>query len=437
MSKARRFAFTWHDYSDETVEYLMKIPPEKCDYLIGGFEICPETSRKHIQGYVEFATPLTMGSAKGRLDPKLKSKSPVHLEIALKIRAANIHYCTKKDTKDESAIEKWGNDMFEVKNKIHNQGKRSDWHEMHDFIKDKPDFCEFAEQYPEAAIKYHAGIDRLIRAVKEKQQFEEFCSAYEDAILTGWQSKIVDELKFPANDRKIIWIWGKNGNAGKSWLSRYLVAKLGAARFENASSKDIAHAYEGQPIVCFDYSRTVEERVNYQILESLKNQTIFSPKYNSSAKYFKTPHVICFANWEPNRSTLTGDRWDVRCIDDFGPYIATASTDTIAPNPLKNEGDLEIIEDNLRDNAVDWTAISDALWGLDRPDDPTDLACVGPPQDAPLSPAGRNTVFLAKKIDLPASCDDDNIASDSEDDESSYAAGLPSAVGASPSTGSG
>ena len=46
---------------------------------------------------------------------------------------------------------------------------------------------------------------------------------------------------------------------------------------------------------------------NYEALESLKNGAMFSPKYESKSKVYDMPHVIVFANWQPDRIGLSID----------------------------------------------------------------------------------------------------------------------------------
>jgi hypothetical protein len=37
---------------------------------------------------------------------------------------------------------------------------------------------------------------------------------------------------------------------------------------------------------------------------------LWSPKYQSSVKRFKPAKVLCLANWKPDETKLSMDRWD-------------------------------------------------------------------------------------------------------------------------------
>jgi len=124
----------------------------------------------------------------------------------------------------------------------------------------------------------------------------------------------MDEIKFPPDDRKVIWYYDEIGNNGKTWLSKYLLAKGDAAYFTNGKTTDISHAYNGERIVIFDFSRTLDGKVNYGAIESVKNGVLFSPKYNSTTKVFSCPWVICMANFKPNFAALSRDRWSFRTL---------------------------------------------------------------------------------------------------------------------------
>lgn len=314
-SKLRRRTFTWYHYTDEDIAYLMEIPANKADYVCFGFELT-QAKGKHIQGYIECATPISGAAMSLRL-LRSKAKNPglTLLKLINPSRECQIHYCRKADSTDEEAVDKWGSKFFECSNKDKNQGERTDWHKLHEMCRDGKTFGEIAEVYPEYAVKYHGGIDRLLRSSKQEASTAEFVAKYEDAVLRPWQEKLAKELSFEADDRRIIWVYDTKGNMGKSWFSHWLEAARGATRFENGATRDIAHIWNGAPIAVFDFSRTVEGRLNYGVLESLKNGSIMSSKYDSCIKHFGTPHVVCFANWPPNREAMSADRWSIRCLD--------------------------------------------------------------------------------------------------------------------------
>lgn len=312
--KARRWVFTWNNYTDINVQELVSLTAKDCDYIIFGFEKGDEGT-KHIQGYVDFSCPLAGTTVKNRLDPIAKKASGISIDHAFKSREHNATYCSKEDTGDLEAIELYGVKFFELIFKEKKQGQRSDWHKMRDFIKDEPDFEKFADEYPEAAIKYQSGIKGMINGVVTAQ-FEEIAkNEFKDIKLQDWQEKLAKYLEYDPDPRKIIWIYDKTGNKGKTFMADYLSATRKAAIFENAATKDIAHAWKGENIVVFDFARTIETRLNYQIIESIKNGRVFSAKYDSTSKRFPKPHVVCFANWPPNCEAMSKDRWDIRCLD--------------------------------------------------------------------------------------------------------------------------
>jgi len=323
-TKARRWIFVWNNYSQENVDYLKSIPASKADYIIFGFEKSPTEGTPHLQGYIEFGTPLAMSTVKARLDPMLKKKSPVHVDSAYKNREANINYASKTETKDQDAVAIYGSPFIEKINKERAQGSRTDWHEKIDFLKEKPDFLEFAEAYPEDAIKYHGGIDRIIRAVKQKVCDEAFKELYADAILMNWQKKIIDEIRATKKaksfmHRKITWLWSEKGNIGKSFVATYMIAMDDAALFTNSNSRDILHAFSKDPkeIVFFDFSREKEGLINYTIIEDLLRGVAFSSKYDSGSIKYPSPKIVCIANWQPKYTSLSPDRWDVRQLDNL------------------------------------------------------------------------------------------------------------------------
>ena len=75
------------------------------------------------------------------------------------------------------------------------------------------------------------------------------------------------ELEQNPNKRTIIWIVDPDGNMGKTWFTKYMTLHQpkDVIRFTNAKSNDVKYAYGGQRIVFFDYSRSQEGHINYEV----------------------------------------------------------------------------------------------------------------------------------------------------------------------------
>lgn len=136
---------------------------------------------------------------------------------------------------------------------------------------------------------------------------------YNDLTLRPWQEKFMRFLDWHDHPREIIWIIDQVGNSGKTYISFYLQDLFQALRVPNVSTRDFAFAYNFEKIVCFDYDRDNQEHINYGLLEDLKNGALWSPKYESKCKNFRDMNVkvVCFANYSPDYSKLSHDRWRV------------------------------------------------------------------------------------------------------------------------------
>jgi hypothetical protein len=64
-------------------------------------------------------------------------------------------------------------------------------------------------------------------------------------------------------------------------------------------------------ILVVDVSRSSSEFLNYQFLEDVKDGRVFSPKYESYTKRFKSPHVVVMMNSDPDMTKLSEDRFRI------------------------------------------------------------------------------------------------------------------------------
>lgn len=64
-------------------------------------------------------------------------------------------------------------------------------------------------------------------------------------------------------------------------------------------------------VALFHYVRSQEIFISYEAIESVKDGIFFSAKYESGMCLFNSPHVLVFANFMPDITKLSKDRWQV------------------------------------------------------------------------------------------------------------------------------
>lgn len=134
-------------------------------------------------------------------------------------------------------------------------------------------------------------------------------------VLYRWQAEILDIVAGAPDDRRVHWFWSEAGGVGKTVFVRHLCIRHKALMVDGCS-RDVLHACAefGNPrIVIFDLPRGA--RVDYLALEAVKNGLFFSGKYESRMVTFDYPHIFVLANFPPDESKLSRDRWYVRNID--------------------------------------------------------------------------------------------------------------------------
>lgn len=136
-----------------------------------------------------------------------------------------------------------------------------------------------------------------------------------------WQKEILEIIKDEADDRTIHWYYSPTkGKMGKTLLAKHICIQNKDAIFVSGKSADIKSAIctmEIPPrIVIFYFTKTSEEYISYEAIESVKDGIFFSGKYESNMKLFDNPHVICLANFRPKESALMADRWKITNLEE-------------------------------------------------------------------------------------------------------------------------
>lgn len=289
MSQARRYCFTINN--PDLNESIINLDTfQHARYIIYQFELGAQ-STPHIQGYVEFERPRRLAALRAEL-PR------AHWESAKGTAEQNRVYCSKPEGRLGGPF-------------IHGlpgkQGKRNDLEDYRDAVRKGSSDAELINEFPATYARY----PRLRAAITLADRTRPPAALEQ---LYDWQLEIMSVLELEPHPRKILWIWDEIGNVGKTAFAKHLAATKDIFYCTGGKHADILFAYGLQKYVVFDLPRGYKDKVPYGVLESLKNGCVFSCKYESRTLFFPTPHVIVLANFEPERSELSNDRWDVRNI---------------------------------------------------------------------------------------------------------------------------
>lgn len=265
--KFRNWFFTWNNFNDDDWKNLKcwleseKTKRYACQPEIG------KSGTPHIQGVIAFINARSLKQLHDRW-PK------IHWEVCKSLKDA-VEYCTKVETRAGEGIEKKDETIV---------------------------------------------VDPLLNKT-----------------MRDWQNNLLTILEKKPDDRKIIWIHDEFGNSGKTSLAKHLCikhpdetlylsggpsnCKYGIMSFLYTKSKGKWVRNERVlKTVIFDFTRSVEERVSYQALEEIKNGIFFNTKYETMMVMYNCPHVVVFANFSPDESKLSSDRWLIVNIEEDPEY---------------------------------------------------------------------------------------------------------------------
>lgn len=314
MPNVRDYCFTLFFDDEEEAAFLAVIPEDHfplthgLKYVIYQLERCPTTHRLHWQGYIKFSNPVSLQYIKQHF-PILQT---AHMEKRRGSDAEARDYCAKENTRELGP--------FEVGSWEGKQGQRSDLATYAEAVRRlaqagctwKSACRQLAEEFPGTHLRFRQHGQGLFQDSLPSTEAEEL-----QRPLSAWQQQILDIVEGTADRRTIHWFVGAAGGEGKSTMAMHLVHTHEAIML-SGRVQDMAHAYKEQPapVVVFDLPRTMTGEGHYMdhyysFAEQLKNGCIFSSKYNSGQVTFKTPHVIFFANVEPDMTKWSADRYHV------------------------------------------------------------------------------------------------------------------------------
>lgn len=286
-----KWCFTLNNYPEDWKE---KVKFDWMEYLIVGTEV-GEGGTPHLQGYFECKPRKRMTALK-----KLFGKRNLvpHFEAAKGTAEQNKTYCTKQNM-----------EILEVGQPAQ-QGKRSDLQGLNELALSGASLLSAAQEYPGATARYHKWFNTLKKEARKERALKTLKEQFSAVQLRIWQTRVLDRL-IHQNAREILWVWDEIGNTGKTYLGKYIVAMKDAFYCTGGRPSDIAFAYDLQEYIVVDLARSTKLEVPYQTLEEWKNGLMFSPKYDSRMMCFAQVKIVIFANFPPDQSRLSLDRWNV------------------------------------------------------------------------------------------------------------------------------
>jgi Putative viral replication protein len=285
--RAKHWCFTLNNYTPADLDRLSSIGEEIVSYLVYGKEV-GASGTPHLQGTVCFLS-------RKRLTQVIAIIGQAHCSVT-RFLSQSIEYC-KKD-----------GDFFEIGNPPKGSGERSDLEDFKASVKEGvTDLEELRELHSSVCATYPRFVKEYINDKKEK-------FTVENHELRPWQSTLNSRLLRTPDKREIIFVIDLTGNKGKSWFARHYCDLHNNAQIIVPGKKaDMSYVVRDDCRVFFlDCPRSKQgDFIQYDFLEELKNGYIFSPKYESTLKKFKTPHVVVLMNEHPDMSKLSEDRYSI------------------------------------------------------------------------------------------------------------------------------
>lgn len=269
-------------------------------YAVFQMETCGSTGRTHAQIFVQTSERKRYQYLQGLL-----GDGKDHWEIARNVPKAR-NYCKKQLSRLEGPWEygTWaGGDG--------GKGKRNHEEAFGDIA--TLSRREHMAKYPDLWSTRAGGLDRLFNnKLSTPGKLENFEP-------NQWQRFLRGLLDKPADNRTIYWVYDLRGSNGKTTFGRWIASETSCYFTGVARADRNYHSYDGETTVIYDVPRHGDEQPGelggkgvgfpYPQLEKFKDGHLPAGMFGTAPKHFPSPHVVVLANFEPDFSRLTIDRW--------------------------------------------------------------------------------------------------------------------------------
>jgi len=299
-SASKHWCFTLNNYTAGEEQLLADIlESDHVEYGIYGHET-GEAGTPHLQGYVVFSQRKRLAQVKALLGQRY------HLERTRGTPKEASDYCKK-----EGDFNEYGTLPASTNSKAGKWEQLTTWVES---LEERPSEPDLYRKFPGLMGPQRRGVLALVDALF-KQPSRQVGSPRD-----GWQRELESELDGEPDDRSIHFLVDGDGNSGKSWFANYY-RKLHPDKTQIlrvGKRDDMAHSVlERNSVFFFDVPRRGMEYLQYVVLESIKDGVVFSPKYDSTTKYFDhKSHVVVMCNERPDMLALSQDRFKITIISE-------------------------------------------------------------------------------------------------------------------------
>lgn len=278
-------------------------------YIIIQGELCKD-GKQHIQGFCQFTGQKRMSQIK-----KHFNDNTLHIEETRGTPEQARDYCTEQKNGVWHTYEEYGEiDTTRVR------GRRTDLIELKQRIIDGETINQITiettdNKLQHLLLQYNRGLKELEYIVKQKSIKQRILEQYDNTKWNKLQQKILNIIDEQTDNdtRTINWIYDEQGNTGKSYLAKYLLATKDIYYITGGKQNDILYGYNGQSIIIYDLARTYADNLEhiYTTLENFKNGMYLSTKYETQQRIFNIPTILVLANFKPNKDKLSKDRWNI------------------------------------------------------------------------------------------------------------------------------
>ena len=247
----------------------------------------------HIQGYIEFIRSRRFNFVRGIF-------VDAHWQRAVGSPKQNYDYCAKGklfDTIGDWTAEQTDTSQHSATGTII-RGLLSKYAPQ---VKCSKDYMFRKREYDDAA--------KLVATIQiQHANYDKF----KNSKLSNWQFEVFNLLK-NQSERKVLWVVDEQGDKGKTWFSKFMMYMYNYFVCDGTlDCRDLCYIlpdkFHG---IIFDLCRTMQSEFKYTVLESVKNGHVMSGKYEGKQRIFDPVPVAVLANFLPDVSKLSADRWEI------------------------------------------------------------------------------------------------------------------------------